>query len=46
VSAACTMEDDSTLQCVVPNVNAGVAPMSLTNPDGQTYSFENALTVQ
>jgi WD40 repeat protein len=46
LSAACTMLDDSTLQCVIPNVNAGPAPMSLTNPDGQTYSFENAMTVQ
>jgi len=44
--AACTMLDGSALQCVVPNLDAGPAPMSLTNPDGQTYSFENALIVQ
>jgi WD40 repeat protein len=45
-SAACTMQDDSTLQCEVPNVSPGTAPMFLTNPDGQEYLFEGAMVVQ
>jgi hypothetical protein len=45
-SASCSLADDQTLQCVVPNVNTGVAPMTLSNPDGQTYSFEAALNVE
>jgi hypothetical protein len=44
-NSSCTMVDDQTLQCVVPGVIAGPAPMTLTNPDGQTYSFENAIIV-
>ena len=44
--AACASSDSETLSCAVPSVSAGAAPMSLTNPDGQTYSFENAFTVQ
>jgi WD40 repeat protein len=46
VSATCTMVDDQTLNCVVPNVNAGLAPMTLSNPDGQTYSLEAAVNIQ
>ena len=45
-SASCTLVDDQTLQCVVPNVNAGMAPMTLSNPDGQTYSIEAAVNVE
>jgi hypothetical protein len=40
------MVDDQTLNCVVPNVNAGLAPMTLSNPDGQTYSLEAAVNIQ
>jgi WD40 repeat protein len=46
VSASCTMVDAQTLQCGVLNANAGLAPMTLSNPDGQTYSMEGAVTVQ
>ncbi len=44
-SASCTYVDSQTLQCVVPNLNSGLAPMTLSNPDGQTYSLEAALRV-
>jgi hypothetical protein len=42
----CTETDNETLSCTIPNLPAGSAPMSLSNPDGQTYSFENAFNVQ
>jgi DNA-binding beta-propeller fold protein YncE len=45
-AAACSVVDSETLACTVPNVAAGGAAISLTNPDGQTYSFESALVVQ
>jgi hypothetical protein len=45
-SASCTESDSETLSCPVPSLSAGPAPMSFTNPDGQTYAFENAFTVQ
>ena len=45
-AAACSVVDSETLSCTVPNLTAGAAAISLTNPDGQTYSFENALVVQ
>jgi hypothetical protein len=45
-AAACRVVDSETLACTVPNVAAGGAAISLTNPDGQTYSFESALVVQ
>jgi hypothetical protein len=43
--ANCTFVDTQTLSCSVPALNPGSAPISLTNPDGQTYSFENAIVV-
>jgi hypothetical protein len=46
LSANCSFVDAETLSCVVPALGAGAAPMSLSNPDGQTYWFENAVTVQ
>ena len=45
-SAACTLVDSQTLQCTVPNLNSGLAPMTLNNPDGQTYSLEAAVNVE
>jgi hypothetical protein len=45
-AAACSVVDSEMLACTVPNVEAGGAAISLTNPDGQTYSFESALVVQ
>jgi len=44
-SASCTLVDEQTLQCMVPNVSAGLAPMTLSNPDGKTYSLEAAISV-
>lgn len=45
-STSCTMVDQQTLQCTVPSISTGLAPMTLMNPDGQTYSFESAIVVQ
>jgi hypothetical protein len=45
-AATCGVVDSETLSCTVPNLVAGATAISLTNPDGQTYSFENALAVQ
>ena len=45
-SASCTFVDGQTLQCAVPSASAGLAPMTLSNPDGQTYSIEGAVTIQ
>jgi hypothetical protein len=45
-SASCTEVNSETLSCTVPNLTTGATSISLTNPDGQTYSFENALVVQ
>jgi DNA-binding beta-propeller fold protein YncE len=44
--AACSVLDSETLSCTAPNLVAGATAISLTNPDGQSYSFENALVVQ
>ncbi len=45
-TAACTEIDSETLSCTVPALPTGSAFIALTNPDGQTYSFENAFVVQ
>ena len=45
-AAACTLVDSETLQCVLPALSSGPSAMTFTNPDGQTYSVENAVTVQ
>jgi hypothetical protein len=45
VSANCSLVDAETLSCAVPALRSGATSMSLSNPDGQTYSFENALVV-
>jgi hypothetical protein len=45
-SASCSMSDSETLACSVPGLSPGAASMSLTNPDGQAYSFDFALVVQ
>lgn len=45
-SAACTEVNGETLSCMVPNLPTGSASISLTNPDGQSYSLENAFVVQ
>lgn len=45
-NATCNFVDSQTLSCTVPPLTAGATWISLANPDGQTYSFENALVVQ
>ncbi|HEV2222716.1 MAG TPA: IPT/TIG domain-containing protein [Candidatus Acidoferrales bacterium] len=44
--AACSEVDSETLSCTVPNLAAGEVPITLTNPDGQSYSFEGGFSVQ
>ena len=45
-NAICTEMDSETLSCTVPKLPSGSVPMSLANPDGQTYALENAFSVQ
>jgi IPT/TIG domain len=45
-SAVCSFIDAETISCTIPSLSPGETSMALTNPDGQTYSFENAFTVQ
>jgi hypothetical protein len=45
LSTNCRFVDAQTLSCTVPTLGSGSAPISLSNPDGQTYSFENALVI-
>jgi hypothetical protein len=45
-STSCTLMDSQTLQCTLPDANTGLAPMTLTNPDGQTYSLEAAIDIE
>lgn len=45
-AASCGVVDSETISCTVPNLTSGPKFMTLTNPDGQTYYFENAFTVQ
>lgn len=45
-SAACSDVDSETLSCTVPGLATGPASLVLANPDGQTYSYENAFAVQ
>jgi len=44
-SATCTGADSQTLSCTVPNLPKGPVSMTLTNPDGQVYSFEDAFSL-
>jgi len=45
-AAICSVVNSETLSCTVPNLVAGATAISLTNPDGQIHSLENALVVQ
>lgn len=45
-TASCTEIGSETLSCTVPALPSGSASISLTNPDGQSYAFENAFLVQ
>jgi hypothetical protein len=44
-TARCTLGSSEVLSCVVPTLSPGLVAMTLINPDGQTFSFENAFTV-
>lgn len=46
LAAACIEVDSEHLSCTVPAAATGAASMTLTNPDGQNYSIESALTIQ
>ncbi|MHB8754554.1 MAG: IPT/TIG domain-containing protein [Candidatus Acidiferrales bacterium] len=45
-TAACSDVDSETLSCAVPGLATGPASLVLANPDGQTYSYENAFAVR
>jgi IPT/TIG domain len=45
-SAACSDVDSETISCTVPSLSSGQTYVTLSNPDGQTYSFESAFLVQ
>ena len=44
-SAALTFTDENTLQLTVPTVPSGAAQIQVSNPDGSTYSLEDAFTI-
>jgi IPT/TIG domain len=46
VLAPATFVDGNTLQVQVPVLAAGAARVTVTNPDGRTYSFDDAFTVE
>lgn len=41
-----TFVNVNTLQVTVPSLNSGAAQVTVTNPSGDTYSLDNAFTVQ
>jgi len=45
-AAPVTYVDADTLQVTLPPLAAGAVQINLTNPDGQTYSLDDAYTVQ
>jgi hypothetical protein len=45
VSALVVVVDSQTAKVTIPAVSSGVAKLTLTNPDGQTYSLEAAFRV-
>lgn len=45
-SASCIVTDNENISCGVPSLAAGPTSLTLANPDGQTYQFENAFVVQ
>jgi len=46
VAASLTFTDSETLTLTIPGANAGPEDMVLTNPDGTTYTLQNAINVQ
>jgi hypothetical protein len=45
-SAAVSFVDTDTLQVVLPMLPSGAVQITLTNPDGQTYTLDDSFTVQ
>ncbi len=46
-SSAVTFVDGSTIQVTIPNsLPAGAVSLALSNPDGTTYTLDNAFTIQ
>ena len=46
VPASVTFTDSETLTLTVPSTNSGPQDLVLTNPDGKTYTLQNAINVQ
>src|SRR5579862_1303765 len=46
LSATTTFVDANTLLAVMPSLAAGSTQITVTNPSGETYSLDNAFTVQ
>ena len=46
VTASLTFTDPQTLTLTVPIANTGPEDLVLTNPDGTTYTLQNAIRVQ
>ncbi len=45
VAASLSFTDSETLTLTVPNINSGFEDLVLTNPDGTTYTLQNAINV-
>ena len=45
-SAAVSYVDSDTLQVTLPSISPGAVQITLTNPDGQSYTLDAAFTVQ
>jgi DNA-binding beta-propeller fold protein YncE len=45
MTAGVTFVDAQTLQITVPNLSPGAVQVTVTNPDGTAYAFDNAFTV-
>ena len=43
---ATTFLDPNTLQAIIPSLTAGSVQITVSNPAGETYSLDNAFTVQ
>jgi hypothetical protein len=46
MSAAVSYVDADTLQVTLPALPAGAVQITITNPDGQSYTLDDAFTVQ
>ena len=46
IQATTTFVDSNTLQATVPTMPAGPLRVTVTNPDGHEYTFDDAFTVE